>query len=321
MQIPLPNSLSTEQDLIRWLGTIPKPDPNLWPVGIGDDAAVLLPAPGEDLVISTDMLLEGACFLLDKAGAKRVGRKSLAVNLSDLAAMAARPLGCFLSLALPKVGGGPLARDLISGLTELGEQFECPLIGGDTNSWAGALAISVTVIGAVPTGRAVRRSGAKPGDWLMVTGLLGGSILGHHLDFTPRVREARQLTESVAIHAMMDISDGLARDTRTLCTSSGCGAVLVTEQLPLSPESHQLEAITALGIQGKTPQEHALGDGEDYELLFALSPEDGKFLLQNQPLGGVSITKVGECVSDGFWLQTNGKRNLLPELGWQHTLG
>ena len=321
MQIPIPNSLATEQDLIRWLGTLPRPDPRVWPQGIGDDAAILLPDPGEDLVVSTDMLLDGACFLLDQAGAKRVGRKSLAVNLSDLAAMAARPLGCFLSLALPKGGDCLLARELISGLTEMGEEFDCPLIGGDTNSWPGPLAISVTVIGAVQKGRAILRSGARPGDWLMVTGLLGGSILGHHLDFKPRVQEARKLAESFEIHAMMDISDGLAKDTRTLCTASGCGAVLVTELLPLSPESHQLESISALGIQGKTPEEHALGDGEDYELLFTVSPEVGKSLLQEQPLGAVLISQIGECVSQGFWLEAKGTRSPLPETGWQHYWG
>lgn len=320
MLTPFPNSLSTENDLIRWLSSFPKPDPNLWPLGIGDDAAILLPTSGEDLVISTDMLLEGACFLLDQAGPKRVGRKALAVNLSDLAAMAARPLGCFLSLALPKRNSGPLARDLIAGLTELGERFNCPLVGGDTNSWNGAIAISVTVIGAVPKGQAVRRSGAMPGDWLMVTGLLGGSILGHHLDFTPRIVEARKLTDCVSIHAMMDISDGLAKDTRTLAMGSGCGAVLFSEKIPLSPESYQQEAIAALGIQGKNPVEHALGDGEDYELLFAVSPAEGKSLLEKQPLDGVLITKIGECVSQGFWLDTEGKRGPLPELGWQHSL-
>lgn len=319
MHIPISNSLATEQDLIRWLGTLPKPDPSVWPLGIGDDAAILLPAPDEDLIVSTDMLLDGACFLLDQAGAKRVGRKSLAVNLSDLAAMAARPLGCFLSLALPKGGDGHLARELISGLTELGQEFNCPLIGGDTNSWSGSLAISVTVIGAVQKGHAIQRTGARPGDWLMVTGLLGGSILGHHLDFKPRVQEARKLAQLARLHAMMDISDGLARDTRTLCAASGCGAVLVTEQLPLSPESHQLESIAAHGIQGKTPQDHALGDGEDYELLFTVSPEDGKNLVQTQPLGTVLISKIGECVAQGFWLEENGIRRPLPELGWQHS--
>jgi thiamine-monophosphate kinase len=316
----LPPKISSEQDLVAWLSQLPKPNPTVWPLGIGDDAAILAPSTDEEIVISTDMLLEGSCFLLEQAGARRVGRKSLAVNLSDLAAMAARPLGCFLSLALPKNGGGIIAHELIGGLMDLGNQFDCPLIGGDTNSWKGPLAISVTVVGAAAKGGAIQRSGARPGDWLMVTGSLGGSILGHHLDFVPRVHEARNIARSVHINAMIDISDGLARDTSTLCAASNCGAVLHLENIPVSQHAHELQAIASWGIPGKTPLEHALGDGEDYELLFAVSPADGHALLKNQPLAGTLLSKVGECIPQGFWLESEGKRTPLPVCGWQHAL-
>lgn len=316
----LPPQISSEQDLVAWLNQLPKPNPTVWPLGIGDDGAILHPSPDEEIIIATDMLLEGSCFLLDQAGARRVGRKSLAVNLSDLAAMAARPLGCFLSLALPKKGGGTIVGDLIGGLMELGNQWDCPLIGGDTNSWNGPLAISVTVVGAVARGTAIRRSGAKPGDWLMVTGSLGGSILGHHLDFTPRIHEARSLAGRVRLQAMMDISDGLARDTNTLCSASNCGAVLYVDHIPVSQNAHELQAIARWGIPGKTPLEHALGDGEDYELLFAVSPAEGRALLKDQPLPGTPISKVGECIPQGFWVESEGKRTPLPVSGWQHSL-
>jgi thiamine-monophosphate kinase len=313
-----PTSFFTEQDLVAWLRSLPKPNPGIWPVGIGDDAAILHPSPNDELVISTDMLLEGSCFLIAQAGPLRVGRKALAVNLSDLAAMAARPLGCFLSLALPKSGDRSIAQKVIQGLLEKAAQFNCPLLGGDTNSWNGPLAISVTVIGTTLKGKAVRRNGAKLGDWLLVTGQLGGSILGHHLDFTARITEALIIADMVQIHAMMDISDGLARDTRTLCEASGLGACLHADHIPISSAAHQLQAIAALGIAGSTPLEHALGDGEDYELLMAVSPADGQKLLSSQPLQSTSITKVGECVAEGFWLLENNKRNLLQNQGWQH---
>src|SRR5262249_46704657 len=158
------------------------------------------------------------------------------------------------------------------GLREVADAFDTAVVGGDTNSWDGPLVVSVTLLGeAVPPGP-VRRSGARAGDWLLVTGAFGGSILGKHLDFTPRVREALALHAAASLHAMIDVSDGLSRDVWHLCEESGCGAVLRAEAVPIDPAARRMN-------DGKTPLEHALGDGEDFELAFAVSPEDGARLL------------------------------------------
>ena len=131
--------------------------------------------------------------MLAEAGPRRVGRKAMAVNLSDIAAMAGRPVAAVVSVGLPRRGGRALAEELYHGLREVADAFDTPIVGGDTNSWDGPLVITVTLLGEATARGAVRRNGARPGDWLLATGPLGGSILGKHLDFTPRVREALQL--------------------------------------------------------------------------------------------------------------------------------
>src|SRR5205823_1206400 len=146
-------------------------------------------------LVTTAMLLDGSCLVLAEAGPRRVGRKAMAVNLSDIAAMAGRPVAAFVSVGLPRQGGRALAEELYQGLREVADAFDTAIAGGDTNAWDGLLVISVTVLGEA-TGRGpVCRNGARPGDWLLVTGPLGGSILGKHLEFTPRVREALRLHE------------------------------------------------------------------------------------------------------------------------------
>src|SRR5205807_4511914 len=139
-----------------------------------DDAAVIAWPDPAHLVITTDMLLEGSCFLLE-SGARRIGRKAMSVNLSDIAAMAARPVAAVVSVGLPRAGGRTLAEELYLGLRDVADAFDTAVVGGDTNSWDGPLVISVTLLGE-ETGRGpVTRRGAKPGDWLLVTGALGGS--------------------------------------------------------------------------------------------------------------------------------------------------
>src|SRR4051794_20842002 len=172
-------------------------------IGPGDDTAALRWPPDAACLVTTDMLLEGSCFMLAEAGARRVGRKAMAVNLSDIAAMAGKPVAAVVSVGLPRQGGRALAEDLDSGLREMANLFNVAIVGGDTNSWNGGLVISVTLLGE-PTGRgAVTRAGAKPGDWLLVTGPLGGSIRGKHLDFLPRIQEAIALHRLTDLHAMI----------------------------------------------------------------------------------------------------------------------
>src|SRR5262249_36518240 len=156
---------------------------------------------------------------------------------------------------------------------------------GDTNSWNGGLVISVTLLGEATARGPVLRRGARPGDWLLVTGPLGGSIKGKHLDFTPRVREALLLHEHADLHAMIDISDGLAADIGHICEESGCGAVLHAESIPISDAARQMN-------DARTPLDHALGDGEDFELAFAVSPDDGRRLIDAQPIAGIRLCRV-----------------------------
>src|SRR5262245_15099086 len=249
-------------------------------IGPGDDTAAVRFTPGAPVLVTTDMLLEGSCFLLADAGPRRVGRKSMAVNLSDIAAMAGRPVAAVVSVGLPPHGGRSLAEELYVGLREVADEFATALVGGDTNSWDGPLAISVTLLGE-PTGRGpVRRSGARPGDWLLATGPFGGSIRGKHLDFTPRVREALELHAAAPLHAMIDVSDGLAADVAHLCAESGCGAVLRAASLPVADAARRMN-------DGRPPLEHALGDGEDFELVFAADPADARRLLETQPVAGI----------------------------------
>src|SRR5262245_15016314 len=305
---PLPST--AEFAYIDWLRARTPPVPRV-PIGPGDDTAALRLTPDAPCLVTTDMLLEGSCFLLDEAGPKRVGRKAMAVNLSDIAAMAGRPVAAVVSLGLPRSKGRAIAEELYVGLREVADAFNTALVGGDTNSWNDPLAISVTVIGEA-TGRCpVKRSGARPGDWLFVTGPLGGSIRGHHLDFTPRVREALQLHAAVELHAMIDISDGLAADLGHICEESHCGAVLRADAIPIADAARAMS-------DGQSPLEHALGDGEEFEVLFAVSPDEGRRLLAEQPVAGVTLTHIGECVAEGMWLEIAGRREKLEPRGYVH---
>jgi thiamine-monophosphate kinase len=283
-------------------------------IGPGDDAALISWDGGANCIATTDMLLEGSCFLLAEAGPRRVGRKAMAVNLSDIAAMAGRPIAALVSVGLPRHGGRALAEELYKGMHEVADAFDTAIVGGDTNSWDGPLVVNVTVLGEETPRGVVRRNGARPSDWLMVTGPLGGSILGKHLDFTPRVREALQLHEAAPLHAMIDVSDGLAADVNHICVESGCGAVLYAEAIPITEAARGMN-------DGRTALEHALGDGEDFELVFAVAPEDGLKLVETQPVAGVTLTKIGEFVVEkGLWIEENGVQRALTPTGYVHAI-
>jgi thiamine-monophosphate kinase len=280
-------------------------------VGPGDDCAVL--ATGARLLVTTDMLLDGSHFLLHEAGPRRVGRKAMAVNLSDIAAMGGRPRAAVVSVGLPRgPGTAVLAEELYRGLRELADAFDTAIVGGDTNTWSGALVISVTLLGEPGPQGPILRSGARPGDWLLVTGPLGGSILGKHLDFTPRLHEALALQDHAYIHAMLDISDGLAADVQHLCEESGCGAVLFAAAIPLSPAALRMQ-------DSRSPLEHALSDGEDFELVFAVPAADGARLLAAQPLPGITLAHVGVCTAEKhLLLEEGGLRHALTPRGYAH---
>ena len=284
-------------------------DPRV-PIGIGDDTA-LLKSSGHVLV-TTDMLMDGVDFIVGQTPPELIGRKCLAVNLSDIAAMAGRPTGAVISLALPKKGGRDLAEQMYVGLLQLAKEFHCPIIGGDTNSWDGPLVVSVTVLGE-PTGRgAVTRSGARPGDWVFVTGQLGGSLPSQrHCTFTPRIAEAQRLHEFVDLHAMLDLSDGLASDLFQIEENSRVGIELNATAVPINPDVEPtLSAVDRV--------RHALSDGEDFELLFCVSELDGQKLLTKPPTG-IDLTHIGRCVHDrGVWLIEGQSKAPLPRGGWEH---
>jgi thiamine-monophosphate kinase len=257
-------------------------------LGIGDDASLIQFAGDEQCVVTTDMLMDGVHFRLADHGPERAGRKALAVNLSDAAAMAAEPVAAFVSLALPQDEAGSLARRILSGMVPLASEFNVEIAGGDTNCWSGPLVISVTLVASCSAGLALRRAGARPGDALLVTGELGGSILGKHLDFTPRVREARQLLASHPLHAGCDLSDGLALDLWRMTEESGCGAVVEEAAIPISDAAHQFSRSSETSL---SPLEHALGDGEDFELLLACASDVAEQLFLSSPLT-TRLTKI-----------------------------
>ena len=266
-------------------------------------------AAGAECVVTVDMISDGVDFDLSSTDPRRIGRKALAVNLSDLAAMAARPLAAVIALALPRQGALALAKELYEGLLPLAERFEVAVAGGDLQTWDGPLAISVTLLGEPTSRGALLRSGARPGDVLVVTGSLGGSILGKHLNFEPRVTEALLLHERYELHAGMDVSDGLSLDLSRLCQASGCGAVIDLERVPIADAARQLAATRG---DGQAALDHALGDGEDFELLLALPSQEAERVCREQPLG-VPLTIIGRFVTDpGLWREDASGLKPLP---------
>ena len=290
-------------------------------LGVGDDAAILQLAQNRDCVVTSDLLAEGTHFVLPVDDSldeilPRVGRKALAVNLSDLAAMAARPLAAVISLLLPKRNALAVAEGLYDGLLPLAEEFRTAIAGGDTNCWDGPLVISVTAIGKTTSHGPLRRDGAQPGDAILVTGDLGGSLAGKHLDFTPRVREALLLHQRYDLRAGMDISDGISLDLARLCEASGCGALLQSDAIPISDAA---ERIAKASKNGRTPFEHALSDGEDFELLLTAPASVAEQILRDQPLE-IPITRIGEITEQaGVRIvdEAGAARDLTPA-GYEH---
>lgn len=309
-----------EVDFIAWLRSrLPSPPPSIL-VGPGDDAAIIDAAGVSGFVATTDMLMDGVDFRLAEVDPRRIGRKSLAVNLSDLAAMGAEPTAALVSLSLPRSGGLTLARELYEGLLPLAEEFKVAIAGGDTNAWDGPLVISVTALGRTTSRGPLLRSGAKPGDAVVVTGELGGSILGKHFDFTPRIREAVVLAARYEIRAAMDISDGLLLDLSRLCAGSGCGAELDLAAVPIAAAAHELARLQS---DAGSPLDHALGDGEDFELLLAMAPEVASAADRDQPLlaeYGTRLTSIGRFTAEpGLWgVDSTGVRRKLVPRGYQH---
>ena len=270
-------------------------------LGIGDDAAALLPTPGTLTLITSDMLLEGVHFDLGFCDPQSLGRKSLAVNLSDLAAMGARPRQFLLSIALPKTVSLEFIDGFMAGILEQAERFGVTLVGGDTCASLGGLAISITALGEQFPERVVKRSGAVPGDLVCLTGTVGdaaaglnelrqgvrqGFLVARQLDPQPRVEAGVALAEAGLASAMIDVSDGVLGDLTHICELSGVGARLELGELPLSDEYR--------AACGADPYPLALSGGEDYELLFCI-PKGKRFEVEALLKAvGVRFSVVGE---------------------------
>jgi len=302
-----------EFDLIQWIRK-QCPDSQAELTGIGDDTAILRPPSDHELLLATDMLMEGTHFTFPPATPELAGRKALAVNLSDLAAMAGTPHSALISLALPKSRGPEFARSVMQGIIDLSQQFPMQIIGGDTNSWDGPLVINVAIIGTAMQSQSIKRTGATPGDWIFVTGELGGSLQSHHLTFTPRINEAATLTKTVTIKSMIDISDGLASDLLHILEESHVGALLNATAIPISDR-------ISLNDSHASRLQHALSDGEDFELLFTVSPAAGKQLREANPLD-IKLTHIGEITTEqgAVLQQADGALTPLQSTGWKHQL-
>jgi thiamine-monophosphate kinase len=281
-------------------------------IAIGDDCAALKFAPDREVLVTTDMLMDGRHFVLAEVGAEAVGRKALGVNLSDIAAMAGVPIAAVVALALPRMDGAVIADGLMDGMLPMAESFGLSLVGGDTNAWDGPLVITVTILGQTTERGPLRRSGARPGDVILVTGPLGGSLLGRHLSPTPRIHEALALAKADTIHAMIDISDGLAADLGHILEESGdLGAVLDAASIPISPD-----AVTMSHHDDRTTLDHALHDGEDFELCLTVPPDAAARLLANPPCPLYSIGHI--MAEPGLRLASHGHVEAIVMRGFDH---
>lgn len=300
-----------ERDFVRWLALAARPQGDAVTLGIGDDMAAL--AVNGVLLATSDMLLDGTHFDSRRDDWVAIGRKAAGCGLSDCAAMAVRPVAATVSVAWPQGKDTADLRRMMEGIIAHCAEFECTVVGGDTTSWAHPVAIDVTVLAVPYPGlEPVRRCGARAGDGVFVTGTLGGSLLGKHLSFTPRVREALALATRLGkrLHALMDITDGLTIDLDRMIEASMVGAVLDETATCAAASAAAGQAATA---DGRTLLDHVLGDGEDFELLVV-----GDIAITEAP--SLGLIHVGEIIADpGLHLRGRDGviRPLAPE-GYEH---
>jgi thiamine-monophosphate kinase len=290
--------------------------------GIGDDCAVLRPIPGSEILVTTDFSLEGVHFRRDWHPPESIGHRCLARGLSDIAAMGGKPLAVFLSLALPKDLPQSWARGFLRGLTSLAARYDAPLTGGDTAQSPTGILADIIVIGEVPKGKAILRSGAQPGDRIFVSGELGGSAAAirqmtkgrvsprhyrRHFYPEPRIELGRALRQKALASAMIDTSDGLSTDLAHICSESGVGAEIEATAIPRA----------RVGKPRNDVDLHlALHGGEDYELLFTARP--GKPVPRE--IAGVTLTEIGKITREKrvrLRSEEGGLSNLAPR-GWEH---
>ena len=287
-------------------------------VGAGDDCAVLdIGAGDRRLLFKTDAVIEGIHFMRETPPEK-IGHKALARCLSDIAAMAGTPTAALITIGLPKNFDPSFVERIYAGLNALAEQHGVAVVGGETTTNPERILISIALVGFVPRGRLLLRSGAKVRDAIFVTGELGGSLAGRHLEFEPRLAEARWLAENFSIHALMDLSDGLAGDLRHLLKASGVGAELLKPAIPVS-RAARLAAKT--GDAAKPALVAALTDGEDFELLFTVASKDAVPLLDGwkQQFPKLKLSCIGKIVAgEGIRLRDKTGVQTLAAHGYVH---
>ncbi|MBI4276941.1 MAG: thiamine-phosphate kinase [Armatimonadetes bacterium] len=325
-----------EDALLARLATVVGAPPPEVVLGIGDDTAVLRAESGKLLLATCDAQVEGVHFLADAIAPRQLGRRLLAVNLSDIAAMGGTPRWALVSAVLQADLPAAWLQEFYAGLREEGDGAGVALVGGNLARSPGPAVIDLTLLGDVAAEHLLTRSGARPGDALLVTGHLGAAgaglevvrqpslgaragaerLLGAYLTPRPRVREGQAIGRSRLAHAMMDLSDGLGTDLRRLCAASGVGARVDVARLPVSPE---VRAVAAAA--GRDPVALALFAGDDYELLVAAPPAAAGALARMLEAEGTAATVIGEVVeaAAGLTLRDPGGtlRPLEPH-GWDH---
>jgi len=302
-----------ELEIIRFIRERVADAPGV-PTGIGDDAAVLSVAGVDRTVVTTDLLLEGTHFASEDDPAL-VGRKAIAVSLSDVAAMGCRPAAALLAVGLAREHAREYVEGLLEGARAVCAEYDVPLVGGDTTESRGPAVLCSTVLGVPPEGCVpVLRSGARPGDDLYVTGRLGGSLAGRHLRFPPRVKEALALVAGFSPTAMLDLSDGLSTDAWHLARESGVTLRIQAAFLPVSDRA-------ANAKDARSALDHALNDGEDFELLFTLPASEDPDRLTGEGLAGTRVTLIGS-VAEGPPAVTigrdDGTEEEVVEGGYEH---
>lgn len=306
-------------------------------LGIGDDAALLRPAPGHHLAVTCDVLLEGRHFLPGLLHGVALGRRAMSVNLSDLAAMGAAPRHAFVALGLRGETAVGEVEDWYRGFAAALTPWGAGVAGGNMTRVEGPQFVAVTLIGEVEPGRALRRGGARPGDQVLVTGYPGQAAAGlqllqgpvppagnplvqAHLAPVPRVAEGMALAAAGVVHAAVDLSDGLVADLGHLCVASGVGARLWADHLPVSPAL--AEAASALG---RDPLDWVLGASDDYELLLACPPAQlARARACVAGVGPASLTPIGEFTAANGQLEIVGVDGVVRPLGaggWDHFRG
>ena len=270
---------------------------------------------GTLVIITADMLLDGVHFDTRRHGYEQIGRKAVACSLSDCAAMACEPRVATVSLALTEAMSLEDCKNLYEGMADIADEFGCAIVGGDITSWSGKLAIDVAMLAEPMAPRGpVRRSDARAGDTIYVSGPLGGSLAGKHLTFTPRLDLASRLAGEPALHAMMDITDGLALDLHRLCTASGCDAELSAAGL----EQIISDAARRLAREdGRPALDHALSDGEDFELLIVGGNELEHERFGLSPVGRITPRSAPKR-SAIVMCHPNGQREPLEPRGYEH---